>query len=556
MNAVRLHRSPIRVGKDKGVHLNRQARRRRSPAAIFGPALAYWYDDQDLSTMFADFAGTPATVGSAVALQLDKSRGGALGSDIKSSGAIGLVGTATAATYNTSTGVGTVSTVDASNYSRVTFSGATVGRPYFVDIENTGAVSLDVRDGSTMGTVAAGQRKTVFVRAIASTLFVVAPTNGTTASFTVHSVKEVLGTPRYQTTAAQRPILGRHPKGGRRNIITDTEAISSWSVDAGGGAASPTLTANYGTAPDGTMTADRVQLDKTGGTFSRVQKTLPVSVSSAVHTASVWMRTISGTANVGLRNDINGVNCALTTTWQRFEIANGAATVNPSVQVLLFDSIAGNDETADILVWGAQLETGSTATAYQKVTTTYDCTETGVPDCYYLQADGSDDGMVTPALDLTATDKIGVFTAVRKLSDATLGIVAEQGPTGGVNSFTMAAPRANTSANFGFISQGSAAANATSANSFAAPYTSILTGLGDISGDSAILRVNGSQAASDTTDQGTGNFGNYALYFFRRGGSSLPFNGLEYGSFACIGLPNADQIAAVDAYQNNIVGAY
>jgi hypothetical protein len=40
--------------------------------------------------------------------------------------------------------------------------------------------------------------------------------------------------------------------------------------------------------------------------------------------------------------------------------------------------------------------------------------------------------------------------------------------------------------------------------------------------------VNSVQAASDSTSQGTGNYGNYPLYLFRRGGTSLPFNGRLY----------------------------
>ncbi len=104
------------------------------------------------------------------------------------------------------------------------------------------------------------------------------------------------------------------------------------------------------------MTADRIQLNKTGGTFCRIQQSL-TGLTSGNYTASVWMRTISGTANVGLRNDSTGINCVVTTTWQRFSVTIGPATV-AGVQILLFDSIPGNDETADILAWGAQLELG------------------------------------------------------------------------------------------------------------------------------------------------------------------------------------------------------
>ena len=56
-----------------------------------------------------------------------------------------------------------------------------------------------------------------------------------------------------------------------------------------------------------------------------------------------------------------------------------------------------------------------------------------------------------------------------------------------------------------------------------------MTGLGDISGDLATLRINGTQAAQVTGDQGTGNFGNYPLFIGRRNNAALPFNGKDYG---------------------------
>jgi len=60
--------------------------------------------------------------------------------------------------------------------------------------------------------------------------------------------------------------------------------------------------------------------------------------------------------------------------------------------------ITSGDSTKGVYLWGAQLETGSTATAYQKVTTTTDVTEAGKADCWGLLADGVDDWLVTPSI--------------------------------------------------------------------------------------------------------------------------------------------------------------
>lgn len=147
-------------------------------------------------------------------------------------------------------------------------------------------------------------------------------------------------------------------------------AVSPWAGDTSGGTI-PTATANAGIAPDGTNTATRLQINRGAGTYSRWQQvtgTLP----AGSFVASIWMRTTSGTgvANVGLRNDATGVNCVVTGTWQRFSVVNSPAAVNPSVQILSFTSIPGTDVSADILVWGAQLE----PVTYQTTPGTYNAT--------------------------------------------------------------------------------------------------------------------------------------------------------------------------------------
>lgn len=177
---------------------------------------------------------------------------------------------------------------------------------------------------------------------------------------------------------------------------------------------------------------------------------------------------------------------------------------------------------------------------------------------YYLETDGSNDGMVTPSLNLSATDKLGVFTAVRKLSDAAAGMVVEFSATVSSNagSFFLAAPAA-ANASYGFASKGSSQATASLVNaSLAAPNSAVLTGLADISGDSVVARRNGAQLASSSSDQGSGNFGNHALYLFRRGGTTLPFNGHFYGLTLCAATPTAWQVAAMETYYNSLARAY
>jgi hypothetical protein len=186
---------------------------------------------------------------------------------------------------------------------------------------------------------------------------------------------------------------------------------------------------------------------------------------------------------------------------------------------------------------------------YQRVdtSTVYDSDATKFPP--YLKFDGVDDWMVTPTI-TPGTDKVQVFAGVRKLSDAATGMVAELSASINTNngSIYVLAP-ASAAPNFGWASKGTAPIGIASPNTFTAPITNVLTGIGDISGDVAILRINGTQAASSAGDQGTGNYLAYPLYIGRRGGTALPFNGQLYSLITRFGpnLPTAT-IEAAEKY--------
>jgi hypothetical protein len=194
-------------------------------------------------------------------------------------------------------------------------------------------------------------------------------------------------------------------------------------------------------------------------------------------------------------------------------------------------TFAGNG-TSGVFPWGAQLEVGTTATAYQRVGTAFDVTEAGVASRSYLSFDGTDDGMLTGDI-VPGTDKAQVFAGVRKLSDASSGTIAEMSANVNTNAgsfFFNTGGLLGAAASYAGSSRGSAATNvnqgSATAADFAAPVTTVVTGLFDIPADSSRMRANGAASGTPATgDQGTGNYLTYPLYIGRRGGSSLPFNG-------------------------------
>jgi hypothetical protein len=96
------------------------------------------------------------------------------------------------------------------------------------------------------------------------------------------------------------------------------------------------------------------------------------------------------------------------------------------------------------LVWGAQLELGSTATPYQKRVNFLDVTEAGKRSIRRLYFNGTSHFMQTPTI-TPNTDKAQVFAGVRKLSDAASGVLCETSSIVNNNdgSLLLAAPSAS-----------------------------------------------------------------------------------------------------------------
>lgn len=114
--------------------------------------------------------------------------------ELKSGGTISTIGTATPATYDTGTGAGVINRTDGSNNSGVLIP-ATSGKLFVIDIEKTGGVgSVQVRQDSVGGAILATitTRITLVLRLPSgSGIYISNGANGTSANFTLHSLKEI-----------------------------------------------------------------------------------------------------------------------------------------------------------------------------------------------------------------------------------------------------------------------------------------------------------------------------------------------------------------------------
>jgi hypothetical protein len=173
---------------------------------------------------------------------------------------------------------------------------------------------------------------------------------------------------------------------------------------------------------------------------------------------------------------------------------------------------------------------------------TYNVDENGKA---FILFDGADDGYVTSTI-TPGTDKVQVFAGVR-VNAETAGltqILAEISSSAGANNgtFELAAMVSDGNNKIGdnrFRSRGTTIQAALNSTLTSPPRIGVVAGLGDISGDRATLRINGTQVAQSTADQGTGNYLAYPLYIGRRGRTTLLFNGRLYSLIVRFG-PNLD----------------
>ena len=540
-----------------------------SPTSLFANGEQGWvYDPSNLSTLFQDAAGTtPVTaMEQPVGLQLDTRLGLLLGSDLRSAGATGLVGTATAATYNTSSGAGAVTRVDAPNQSFVQWSSLTTSF-YKVVVRCTSGVAISVRSGGSAGTtittVLSGSSTTVYVTP--STGLITITSSSGTAGFTLTSIQELPGNHRFQTTSANRPVVS-----ARVNQLVNTAfsgavagtpgtAPTNWSANGTGGSISAvgadTITI--------TASANSLYLTPTTAYTAVVgshTSVVTVTAASAGLTFSNLFEVLAGTATATNTYYANGA-----------VVNNGTYVVNAGDVLTVVSSVTVAGTVFYRFGLGPNGPTTGTATfkqpdirltnigvglpAYQRVNTSTDYDTAGFP--VYIKPNGSNQFMVTNSINFSATDKMTVWQGVRKLSDAVPGIIFELSAISDSNngSFFLAAPGNTAAAEYRWRVRGTAQTNAI-ATTFTSPITNALTGLGDISGDRATLRVNGTQMAQSTDDLGTGNFGNYPAYFYARAGSQYFLSGHDYGSICRGAASTAGEITSAETWINNRTKAY
>jgi len=148
-------------------------------------------------------------------------------------------------------------------------------------------------------------------------------------------------------------------KTATTNLVLRSEEFdqSPWFAPVG-----ITVTPNAEIAPNGTLTADRVQWDIGNKGLSQSFTGL-IGVSYAL---SVWVKGAAGETIRFGGNNIAANNYTLTGQWQRLEITGISSSTSLNITINTFAGVTARD----LYVWGAQLEQSSTVGEYVKTTST------------------------------------------------------------------------------------------------------------------------------------------------------------------------------------------
>ena len=159
-----------------------------------------------------------------------------------------------------------------------------------------------------------------------------------------------------------------------KNYLPYSEEFDNpiWDKTASGTGTIPVVTANFGIAPNGTLTADRIDFNSGGaGNSSIANPAIPINGNynppvGTTRTFSVWMRSLTGTTQIAMFNAENIISVTVTGDWQRFSYTYTFTSAAAFGVRLAKREIWSSGGSASVLVWGAQWEQNSSATEYVK----------------------------------------------------------------------------------------------------------------------------------------------------------------------------------------------
>jgi hypothetical protein len=159
------------------------------------------------------------------------------------------------------------------------------------------------------------------------------------------------------------PLRGYRKERSATNSCLQSTAFdnASWAKTGSGLALVPVVTPDFAIAPDGTLTADRVQFDLNGGTttgdIANLQQAFTYT-TGLPYTFAVWLKSNTGVNQTLALFVFNsqGANITVTPQWQRFVLIQTPGATAASSFGLRCRGAQSMTTPADISIWGGYHE--------------------------------------------------------------------------------------------------------------------------------------------------------------------------------------------------------
>lgn len=376
-----------------------------------------------------------------------------------------------------------------------------------------------------------------------------------------------------QATLSLRPILGRHPKGGIRNLLNNSEDA----VAIGG-----TATITVGFTGKGAFSEGFKITDDDAANNERLGQT--VSITADEYTISVYISydsgnppstdvttiSVQGTGAIGLNVNWDGsggitsvaINGAQTDTVGFDDLggglfrvwAKGTYTLAATNSFFLWPAgfIGGGTSTGSIFFYGAQIEQASAYTDYQKRVDQYDITEAGVRSVSYLYFDGVDDYIVSNvAVNLSASTSATLALSAEKLDDTNAFVAASHG---GITDGSLEIYNGAGLSQWSFRTYESSSAVAISQLGKAAPDSASLIAEVDRTNNLTALYYDNVLSDDDTTTL-SGNCLSAVFAMGARASGASPFKGRIYSCILTQDLLDTTEQQHINGYNEFTRGA-
>jgi hypothetical protein len=360
--------------------------------------------------------------------------------------------------------------------------------------------------------------------------------------------------PFSQANSGNRAAWFREPKTGRRNLAVGTDltvgAISGtpgtvptgWTSSAavGGGALQVVSNGLRVTGVDGdrrVMSQSFSLLANTTYAFTVIcDIAQPLSLLNTFSNVTLFP---SGTTVTLFQNGASIANSTVLDTASNIELKIVAAVgaTAGSVTISLGKGVNTGVNAGDIVFRNFQVEIGSDRTAYQRVTTAFDVTESGQRDCFGVRFDGVDDFAQTGNTNLSNSPNATVFLAVRKRSDTTLASIISHN-SGNDPSFQVRGPASNGGNSFSAFYRGSVTTAQATIGSVPSPIVSILTATFQRTVPLVSLQVDNGTPVNVATAIGGGNFANAIINLGSTSGLTAPCAVDVFGAIVVEGVPS------------------